>query len=334
MSGTAQSCPSPIDMLATRRPNRGKVQIPDLLADYGWAALFVDELCRRAPSLADFVLQAPAHTRHYIALAIVGAHRENEDWQGRLAAALASWPRRAVLADAWGEDLGSTRALMRLGDEVFLPGTYRSLATVLSSPLRRKAHGDVMRPSERAINRIAEAPENVIAVYRGRLIASFGASGIAFLVDGIRRMRADLSDPEIDRTLNAMERPSRIERLMERLARDLVLPTPPWQGTATIKPLTTVKALRAAGLRLENCLNTFSMWNEALTGRRAFYLAEETELVAVSLARHDVFGTWFVHSIAKRRNGKPRADVKARILAAFAEAGFPYLDDTPIGEAW
>lgn len=335
MPGNASSRPSPADKPTGRhRPKHGTIQLAELIEAYGWAAIFIDELCRRNTSLADFVLKAPAHTRHYIALAIVGSDRDNEDWPEKLAAVLASRQRRTVLTEAFGQDLGSLRALTRLGDEVFAPGTYQALATVLASPSRRKAHGDVVRLNERAINRIAEAPENVIAAYRGRLVASFGASGIAFLVNGIRRIRPDLTGPDVDSRLNALERPWRIERLMERLTRDLTVPAPPWEGTATIKPLTTVKAMRAAGLRLENCLNTFSMWNQALTGQRAFYIAEDTELVAVSLARHDLFGTWFVHSLAKRRNGKPRADVKTRIVAAFAEAGFPFLDDTPIGDAW
>jgi hypothetical protein len=331
MPGNASLCLSTSPPRGRHR--RSAEEVPDLVPDYGWAALFVDDLCRNNPELIGFVANAPPHTRHYVALAIIGAQQALEDWLAPLAAMLASRSRRAVLADVWGRDLGSTRLLARLGPKILPPVTYRALVTVCSLPQRRRAFADLIRPSERAIARLAEAPDTVIARYRGRLIGHYGAAGIAFLADGIQRMRPDLSDAQIDDKLNALEKPEKIEHLMTRLSRNLTLPSPPWKGNETITPLTTVQALRAAGLRLENCLNQFCIWNEALTGRRAFYLVEDKQLAVVALARHEVFGTWFVHSLARRRNRSPGAALKARIIEAFAQAGFPYFDGAPIGTA-
>jgi hypothetical protein len=254
--------------------------------------------------------------------------RVTEAW---LAGSLTSHSRREVLKAIWGTDLGSTRALMRLGPDLFEPSTYEALAKVLSDDDRRRAYGDLRHITERAIPRVAEASADIIAAFAGRLIGTFGAPGLLFLQDGIGRLRPDLTLASIRRSLNALENPSRIEHLFGRLVRNMTLPALPWGGAKPIRPLTTVPELRAAGLRLENCLNTLPVWTEALTGKRAFYLVEERELVVVALARHAVFGTWFVHSLAKRRNGSPSPDVRARIIAAFAAAGFPYFDGAPIG---
>lgn len=118
---------------------------------------------------------------------------------------------------------------------------------------------------------------------------------------------------------------------MMRLTRDLDLPEVPWDGTANIMPLRTVPALRATGLRLENCLNSLSIWCEALRGVRAFYLVEGDEFCIAALGRHPVFGTWYLYSLAKRRNGTPSPDMTARIVDAFAAAGFPHFDGDPFG---
>lgn len=311
------------------RPRRRRTR--DLEPLYGWAAEPLARLCAIEPGLAGVVIDAPSHTRHYVALALAGLARHGQVTEAWLAGSLASSSRREVLHAIWGSDPGSTRTLMRLGPELFELSAYEALAKVLSDELRRRAYGDLRTPTERSIQRIAEAPDHVVAAYRGRLIGTFGAAGILFLSQGIARLRPDLSAASIRRSLNALEKPSKIEHLFGRLVRHLELPKPPWRGTATIKALATVPEIRGAGLRLENCLNSLPIWNEALTGQRAFYLVEERELVVVALARHQVFGVWFVHSLAKRRNGQPSAEVKARIIATFASAGFPYFDGAPIG---
>ncbi|MBL8569553.1 MAG: hypothetical protein JNK84_10755 [Phreatobacter sp.] len=310
---------------------RSALTLASLQKRYDWAGRPLWQLCQIEPRLADFLRDAPAHTLHYTALALRGMQKRRRVVDAWLATNLASRARRDVLREVWGFDLGSTRALARLGDEPMVVASYDALAIVLADPGRRRAFGDLPRPTDLVILRIADAPDAVIASTRGRLIGRFGAAGVTFLADGIARIRPDLSHEAIQRALNALEKPAKIDNLLTRLSRDLVLPDPPWIGTGTITPLRTVRELRAAGLRLENCLNSLAIWSEALGGQRAFYLVEERELCIVALGRHEVFGTWFVHSLAKRRNGMPARDVKRRIVEAFAAAGLPYFDGAPIG---
>jgi hypothetical protein len=332
MPGNAPSC---LAYGARTRPSlippRRRHAAPNLKPLYGWAAEQLTRLCRIEPGLVGFALDAPSHTRHFIALCLAGMERHGRVTEVWLAGALASRSRREVLREVWAMDPGSTRALMRLDPELLDKATYEALMRVLSDPARRRAYGDVLRPTERAILRLAEAPDDLVAAYRGRLVPTFGAAGILFLVDGIKRLRPDLSPSAIRRSLNTLEKPARIEHLFSRLTRNLPLPDPPWAGTETIRPLRSIPELRVAGIRLENCLGTFAIWSEALSGQRAFYLVEDRELAVVALARHEVFGTWFVHSLAKRRSGEPAWEVKARIISSFAAAGFPYFDGAPIG---
>jgi hypothetical protein len=328
--GNDDACPKAGTAKAICRDQR-RAQLPNLRIDYGWLAPSVSRLCRLEPDLVAFVRGAPSHTKHFIGLAITGALKHPHFPEAVLAAALASTPRRDLLARLWGKDLGSTRALMRLDRQVCERRTYEALAAILADPERRNAYGDLPRPTERAILRIAHVPQAILAQFRGRLIGAFGGNGLPYIVEGVGRVRPDLTPAAIRQTLNRLENPQRIDHLMMRLTRDVDLPAVPWSGTADIIPLTTVPALRATGLRLENCLNSLSIWCEALRGVRAFYLVEVDELCVAALARHPLFGTWYLQSIAKRRNGAPSQETNARIVDAFAAAGFPHFDGDPIG---
>lgn len=326
-SGNDDACSRASRPKAARGSLRRSPKLSNLRIDCGWQAPSLASLCKLEPGLIAFVRDAPSHTKHFIGLALTGAMRHPHFPEAVLAAALASTPRRDLLARLWGDDLGSTRALMRLGREVYERQTYEALASILADPQRRKAYGDLARPTERAILRIASVPLATLEQFRGRLIGAFGGNGLAYIVEGVGGIRPDLSPAAIRQALNRLENPQKIDHLMMRLARDLDLPAAPWAGTAEIIPLTTVPALRATGLRLENCLNSLSIWCDALRGVRAFYLIEGNELCVAALARHPLFGTWYLHSLAKRRNGTPSPRTVAMIENSFAEAGFTQLDD-------
>lgn len=331
MSGNASPCPRQHLVQVPRWTDAKVPRLATLRAVYDWAAKPLRELCRLNPPLADFLLEAPPHTRHYIALALAGRGQSAGLDEASLAIALPSSSRRRLLASLWGRDLGSTRILMRLDPNIYEEAIYARLAGILGSAAKRQALADIRQIEDRQIHRIAEASDETIKTYRGRLIGTFGEPGIGFLIDGLLRVRPDLSRQELQAALNRLEKPSRIDRFLSRITRDLPLPPPPWQGTETIRALRSVADLRATGIRLENCLNGLFIWSEALSGQRAFYLVEERELCVVALARHSVFDTWFLHSLAKRRNGIPAPDIRQRIVSVFRDAGFPYFDGAPIG---
>ena len=325
-AGNDHACQNAGRAKAARGAPRAREWLRHLRIDYGWLAPSLARLCKFEPGLVAFVRGAPSHTKHFIGIALTGAKTHANFPHAGLAAALASTPRRDLLARLWGKDLGSTRAHMRLGREVYERRTYEALAAILADPERRKAYRDLTHPTEKAILRIASVPQTVLAQFRGRLIGAFGGNGLTYIVDGVGRIRPDLMPAAIRQALNCLENPQKIDHLMMRLTRDLDLPEVPWDGTANIMPLRTVPALRATGLRLDNCLNSLSIWCEALRGVRAFYLIEGDELCVAALARHPLFGTWYLHSLARRRNGTPSTETTTRIVDAFAAAGFPWLD--------
>ena len=236
--GNDHACHKAGTTKATRRYQRA--QLPNLRIDYGWLAPSLARLCKLEPGLIAFVRGAPSHTKHFIGLALTAAMKRPHFPEAVLAAALASTPRRDLLARLWDKDLGSTRALMRLDRQVYERRTYDALAIVLADPERRKALGDIPRPTEKAILRIASVPQTVLAQFRGRLIGAFGGNGLTYIVDGISRVRPDLTPAAIRQALNRLENPQKIDHLMMRLTRDLDLPDVPWDGTANIMPLRTV----------------------------------------------------------------------------------------------
>lgn len=322
-----------------KRPVSRPLQSNAWIKDYGWAARPIRQLLRLNPDLSSFMREPSPQTLHYVALCLIGierpatSHRQPVTLRD-LSESIASQPRRALLNDIHGADLGPTKSLARLGPTLLERDAYDLLAAILRDPLRRAAWRDADANCTLRLRQLATATTDDLQTFRGQLIAHYGGAGLRFILDGFQTLRPDLPRDDLIRRINALEVPTKMDKLAARLARNLDLPAHPWDGNGWIKPLRSTEALSQTGIRLNNCLASYFLWTEAMTGDRAFYLIEGQELCVVALARHRLFGTWFVHSLARRANQPPSPATKSLIIDAFAEAGFPYFDGAPISDVF
>jgi hypothetical protein len=77
---------------------------------------------------------------------------------------------------------------------------------------------------------------------------------------------------------------------------------------------------------MRNCLNSLSIWIEALIGQRAFYLCDGKEPAIAALQHHRLFDLWFLQDIAGRENAPLSPKRADAITSAFAAAGFHHPD--------
>jgi hypothetical protein len=129
----------------------------------------------------------------------------------------------------------------------------------------------------------------------------------------------------VDRGALAIERWSRAGsrgRLFKMAAEDLrpvgFEPPPPPPRHALLAPLQSTHALKLAGLRFRNCLETYAM--EAGEGRSALYVMAGPPPLVVEL-RRDVISGWRPAQIRGHKNEPAPQETRGALRALFAELG-------------
>jgi hypothetical protein len=125
---------------------------------YRWACPMVEQMMRHRPAIALDLLRADTATKHFVALAMRG-------WESRqdrcdralrqLSEDLFSRPRRVVLAEIWGVELGKLGFLRRLPGRVLSRRHHAHLVTAWCDPRRRKLLSQCARISSGEIEAIA-----------------------------------------------------------------------------------------------------------------------------------------------------------------------------------
>jgi len=120
--------------------------------------------------------------------------------------------------------------------------------------------------------------------------------------------------PNIARALRNATDPDHLRRLLDSKLLDLTpFPSPPFQTSENLVPLTSSKLLRAEGLRMRNCIADFS-W-ACLSGSRYFYRWTGPEPATVLVVR-DMSDVW-KFSGCEGMNGQPLLpNTRSQIIAA------------------
>lgn len=301
--------------------------------DYGWATDSVLDLCTFNPDIIPFVTKAPAHTQHYVVLALLGFMERTNGKAGMrdISRRIATENRRALLSEVWGRDFGSTRILPKLCPGIFPKAYYLLFVACLAEPERRACFRDVGPIYHLLIERIAIASPKHLARYKPIILANFGGLTLDFFCEGLSRLRPDLHADDILARMNALKSASGMIRLMEALTKDMSAPPPIWPGTKTIVPLRSAHDFRAAGLQMRNCLGSFEFWIEGLIQKRVFYLCAGKEPAIAALQRHRLFDLWFLQEVGGKENRRLSPERKTEIIDTFAAAGFLYPDHLVLG---
>ncbi len=295
--------------------------------DYDWAGRIVAAMATLEPRVLALATEAPVATRHYICLCIAALHEHPKSAPPlhELATRIAATPRRDLLEDLWGVDLGAPHVLSRCGKFVFDEASYVVLARLLADPLRRQTLARMTHVTRTAIHNLADVGDDEIACFNPNLLGRWKPDILRFIFAGLAKLRTDLTARQIMERMNAVETDFALKKLVERLLEPLPLPPPPWPGTDMIVPVTTVADLRALGLRMRNCLKSVEMVTAAIAGEQAYYRIEGKEPCIAGLNRQRSFGLWHVGEIKRASNRSPTPARKDEISDIFAKAGFPFF---------
>ena len=303
-------------------------------ASYGWAQPTVRRLCELDQSNIRFCLEPDRATRHYVALCVRGWVRAagtlgGVEW---LAERIAKRNRRNLLREIWGVDLGPANLLSRCHGGVWPAVRYDQLALVLADEVRRAAMARLPRLRSKEAIILAEAPIGLVRLAVMRVALTQGVPVINYVATGIHRRADPLTDREVLTRLSRVKRYSDFATVIYDMLVDCPLPDPPWPGTQTIRPVRTLREVRQAGDRFQNCLRDPSYALPVSAGDLAIYIVESSkEPVCASLKYDRVLRSWRLNEIKGLRNGRPSPRLSRSIRDAFAAAGFPYLPVSPLG---
>lgn len=291
---------------------------------YRWAELTVAALIRLEPQHADFFTEAPPATRHYICLCLAALHARPHHALplSELAKRIATEPRRPMLTQLWGDDLGGLRLFGRLPKSVISEAAYTHLARMLQNPALRSVLHSFPELTANRIENLAHATEVHCRRYAPHSVAMLGVIQLDALVASFRAFRPDLSEAAILIQMRNLRKHDDVERLFAKLVRDLALPEPLWPGSDTIRPIRSITALRQAGRTFQNCLTLPSQWLPALRGDITYYLCAGSIPHIGSVRRHETLPIWHIDEINGVKNAKTPIVAVRAIEASLIAAGY------------
>jgi hypothetical protein len=151
-----------------------------------------------------------------------------------------------------------------------------------------------------------------------------------YALAAVRQHRPDLVDAELSAVLRHLGRMKTLSGWLCAVLAKAELPRPPWPGSATIVPLETVAAIRAAGRELRNCLAEHEHWLAALFGQRCYYRVDGRNGPAIVALEFDaLLGTWRLECWHGPGNAALKPAAARHIRMAFAAAGISYFGQWP-----
>jgi hypothetical protein len=303
-------------------------------AAYGWAQPVVRRLCELDHRNIRFCLEPDRPTLHYVALCIRGWARSSNRLGGAewLAARLARQGRRSLLDEIWGCDLGSPRLLSRCCGGVWRAKGYDQLAAVLSDANRRAAFARLSKIRAREVAILASAPLTLVHHNAIEVAVRHGLPMTLYVLAGVRKQAPTLTEREVLARLARVGSASDFADMVHEALLDVALPEPPWQGSPTLRPVRTLRELRATAEKFNNCLASAERALRVLTGDLAIYVIDTpTASACAGLRRDQVLHSWRLNEIKGVKNARPPPTLLKSVKVAFAAAGFPYLPKGPLG---
>ena len=306
---------------------------------YEWASAQIAALITINPELRPFFLNAPTNTLHYVGLCLAAQTVRPSQTPGLedLAVRIASDKRRAVLADLWNLPIGPLRLLRRMSKTVFSASSYVRLASLLANPSRSERLAHLGEISSLDIQRLYEASEDDLATFGLPLLSNINGRSLRFLVERLRCHRTDLSPDDLIERMKS-NKLSALSTFVISLLKDQPFPDIPWHGTATIRPISTVRELQAAAIAYRNCLREEDIALDALNGRYFYYRCEGDEPCIARLIRLPLLSAWAFDCVHGKGDQPLSACRVRQIQQTFTDAGYPKVSSQikrlVIGRGW
>lgn len=297
---------------------------------YGWAQDRAVELAVADPTNLKFCLQAPAATRHFIALVLRGWEKRGKSPAsfGRLAADVHAKTRADLVEEYWGfrPSNGLTKMLNRLGPRTLSRAGYDHLAAILRDDQRRSLAVQRSCLSTGDLRTLATTDIALIESAGVLALKALGRESLDLAVRAVQARRPELSRIAILKKLKNCTSQHDLEVNALKFL-DHVEIEVPWQGNEILSPIRTIAEARSFANSFRNCLDTPNRMWEMLIGRSVFYVAAGGPLVA-QLHWDPMIRIWYVDEIQGFSNRRPPARALSRARRAFRDAGFQSVPRT------
>lgn len=296
---------------------------------YQWLTPYVASIAAHNDDVARRALALDRAELHFIALvaALTDCPLADDPRIVALARGLGALRRADLLtAAAPDADPRLLRFVGKLGGRVWRPAAYRRLATLMREPIAAKTLAHLPTITRRHVIILSRLP----AAYRtsGVLrMANLGErlSHVAFAIEIVRRVRPDLNDRQIMKSLektDAHSMRSWVEAHYVRLPFPSAPTGPLMCGSGgVLRPVVSGADLEATALRYKNC--AMGYLNDVWAGHLTFYRFERdaTPLALVQLRKTPGCG-WTVEHMEAPDNVTLDGATRGEIIARFAEEGF------------
>lgn len=309
---------------------------------FGWLTPALAPILRETPSRLDDYLSLTRSDWHFLGL-IASALGDKLTCPRHFAAIEREWltrKRKDVLADVAPQAPAALVKLVpKLQGSLWRPATYRRLLSLAADPSAYAVLKRRERIDRRAVFVVSRLPSNLrTGGVLDRVRRPSDAQELVFALDVVKHIRSDLSEREIIRSLNQLKgRKNAIRRWVNGHYQHAPLPPAPWEGTASLTPVTSYAGLKRLALEFDNCVRTYHI--DVLDGRSYFYrYAEGGKPVATVELQSLPHVGWSVGDIEGLKNASVSSRVIGIIRAAFAEAGIgvlpPNIDRWALFNRW
>lgn len=296
---------------------------------FGWLTPHLAPVIRRDAARLDLYLSLSRSDWHYFGLiiALMGDKATCPDHFASVEREAWSRARLNVLRGVYD---GKARALLNMSPkftgDLWRPASYRRVARAIEEPAFLSALRGRKAIDRRFVRALSVVPTHlrVEAVTR-RIRTRSGADRVVFMVEAVRRIRTDLSDREVLRSLSQVKRKGTLlEAWVAGHYQHAPFPAAPWGGDAALTPITSYAALKRLALEFDNCVRSYH--EEVLSGQSYFYrYAPEGRPVATVELEFLPHVGWSIGDVEGLKNALVGRSAMGDLKKRFGRAGIVKL---------
>ncbi len=290
---------------------------------FGWLTMAIANHLEQCPQRIFHFLSLSRADWHFAAFILAHCQDEISDPAkfAAIEARLFTISRRALLREFVPHaDPSILNMLGRLEGKIWQPVTYRKLALLGQNKATLNWLQHCEKLSRKHVFWLTRLPAQYrVPAVMDRLSRGDGVGEIVFAIDVVKRIRTDLTEREIMRTLEQANNQS-LRGWASRHYTHLCFPPCPWEGNEILTPLKSFKALRNAALEFNNCLRIFIM--QVIEEKSFFYRMHKNGKGVAIVSIYNLAGIgWVISECAGPNNAKVPAHIKHEITQAFKQAG-------------
>jgi hypothetical protein len=296
--------------------------IAKLFGKNHWCESYVASLCHVDPGFLQHVSDQTSDYLHYLCLVRMAWKYSGNDSDEKLmeyqAGLLRSSNKKSLLSALYDPfPPGLLNIFPKLGNEPLTQKDYLRLIKHLRDDNKRGFLAHIQRIKPYHLQWLDDFPTDLL---HWRVLNSVTKSrnygNLRYLIKVLERMRESGNYTETLISIRRVRTLEQLENWFRHHTQTLPFPPPPWKGNDWIIPITSVIALKQAGLKYQNCVYQYS--RQVLLGYNYFYETRDGEAI-VSLIKDPLLG-WRIEQINGFNNKIPEQSIITKIEVAFNSA--------------